>query len=129
LEVDPLVDITNKKLVTVRALLGSLFALILTLPFGFKDFSDFFATIHTIQQNTSQADSNQGGSGGLDKGLMLLLPFILGFSTSLVLSILNRLIDVVQTFFGVNPKSQLSSVNPKSPSSSVDPNPPLSKSP
>src|SRR5262249_10981146 len=35
-------------------------------------------------------------------GLFLLLPFLLGFSTPLVLSILNRWIESIQTFFGIS---------------------------
>jgi hypothetical protein len=34
------------------------------------------------------------------QAIMLLLPFVLGFSTSLVIMILNRLLDAVQAFFG-----------------------------
>ncbi len=32
--------------------------------------------------------------------MLLLLPFVLGFSTSLVIMILNRLVGAVQAFFG-----------------------------
>jgi hypothetical protein len=32
--------------------------------------------------------------------VMLLLPFILGFSTSLVIFVLNQMLEAVQTFFG-----------------------------
>jgi hypothetical protein len=34
--------------------------------------------------------------------MLLLLPFIVGFSTSLVVVIMNRLVDGVQAFFGRN---------------------------
>jgi hypothetical protein len=89
LHVDPLVDVTNKQLVMIRAGLGALFALILTLPFGFVAFQAFYRSVQT------------GGPFEQKDALTLLMPFLLGFSTSLVLSVLNRLIESVQTFFGV----------------------------
>jgi hypothetical protein len=36
----------------------------------------------------------------LERAIMLLLPFILGFSTTLVIMILNRFVEAVQSFFG-----------------------------
>jgi hypothetical protein len=35
------------------------------------------------------------------RGIQLLIPFLLGFSTSLVMSILNRMIKGVETTFGI----------------------------
>jgi hypothetical protein len=42
----------------------------------------------------------------LKPAIFLLLPFVLGFSTSLVIMILNRLVGGVQAFFG---KTEMSS--------------------
>ena len=44
-----------------------------------------------------------GSSQGADltkQAVMLLLPFVLGFSTSLVIMLLNQFIEGVQAFFG-----------------------------
>jgi hypothetical protein len=91
-------DITNRRLMLLRITLGALFGLVLTLPFGFVGFVQFIAGILGQQQNlppefgTSTTITSQA--------LLLLLPFILGFSTPLVIMILNRLVDSVQAFFG-----------------------------
>jgi hypothetical protein len=94
-------DLTNRRLMVMRIVLGALFALILTLPFGFPGFVEFCKEIAKI-----------GAAGAIDTGgkpdpsvlsqqaVLLLLPFILGFSTSLVIMILNQFIEGVQAFFG-----------------------------
>lgn len=90
-------DITNRKLMWLRVTLGALFAVILTLPFGgFEAFTSFIENLlfrHTYFET--------GGSTSVGKqGLLLVLPFVLGFSTPLVITILNRFVDAAQTFFG-----------------------------
>lgn len=88
-------DLTNRRLMLLRITLGALFGLVLTLPFGFAQFIEFIRFI-----------LNGPPEGGVDAGkltvqaVLLLLPFILGFSTSLVIMALNRLMDAVQAFFG-----------------------------
>lgn len=83
-------DLSNRTLMLLRIILGALFGLVLTLPFGFLGFVGF------VQ------DIAKGGSlpSVTTQTMLLLLPFILGFSTSLVIMILNRLVDGVQAFFG-----------------------------
>jgi hypothetical protein len=94
---DTTFDLSNQRLMVLRIALGALFGLVLTLPFGFQYFFDFVAAIHSAQPSVlSGADSKTLTT----QALSLLLPFVLGFSTSLVLMILNRLIDAVQAFFG-----------------------------
>jgi len=85
-------DLTNKRLMILRIALGALFALVLTLPFGLGGFATF---TRSIVVGTLDADAQLSS-----QAIMLLLPFILGFSTSLVIMILNRLLDAVQAFFG-----------------------------
>src|SRR5713226_4699478 len=112
-----------------------LFAVILTLPFGFQAFQRFSQSLSAVASPNTQSTpspntqvpqaSNSGGStpsnsGGstpslstpvppadLRDGLMLLLPFILGFSTPLVLSVLNRFVQSAQSFFGVQTTTPL----------------------
>jgi hypothetical protein len=91
-------DLTNRKLMILRITLGALFALVLSLPFGFDGFMQFIEGI-----STGQVPAGQGSPQNLalsSRAMLLLLPFILGFSTSLVIMILNRLVDAVQAFFG-----------------------------
>jgi hypothetical protein len=98
IQVDPTVDVVSSGLVSMRVVLGMLFSVILTLPFGFEAFERF--AIGLSPGNTPRAPAN------LSDGLMLLLPFILGFSTPLVLSILNKFVQSAQTFFGVQQRPQ-----------------------
>jgi hypothetical protein len=90
IQVDPTVDVTDRDSTMFRVLLGALFSVILTLPFGFPTFEEFLKSLKNVDPKD---------------GALLLMPFLFGFSTSLVLTILNRLVDAVQTFFGVNTKS------------------------
>jgi len=87
---DATFDLTNARLMCLRIILGALFGLVLALPFGFRDFVIFCAELKSGSANASFTM----------QAVMLLLPFVLGFSTSLVIMILNRLVEAVQTFFG-----------------------------
>ena len=83
-------DLLNARLINLRVALGALFALVLTLPFGLNGFISFVTAISTGTTANLSAAS----------GLMLVLPFLLGFSTSLVIMILNRMLEAAQSFFG-----------------------------
>jgi hypothetical protein len=90
IQVDPKVDLTSRTLVTMRLILGALFAVILSVPFGYESFYKFGHNFLMSNQSMEMRDS-----------LLLILPFTLGFSTPLALSILGRLIQSVRTFFGL----------------------------
>ncbi|WP_031361443.1 hypothetical protein [Caballeronia sordidicola] len=86
-------DLTSTRLLTVRFIIGALFGLVMSLPFGHEKFVAFGEElVH------SRALSN---TDAFEQALFLLLPFLLGFSTTLVIFILNRLVDGVQTLFGL----------------------------
>jgi hypothetical protein len=89
---DATFDITDTKLIALRVVLGALFGVVLTLPFGYGPFVEFIKELHS----PSPIVSDQLAL----KSLLLLLPFVLGFSTSLVIMILNQFVEAVQTFFG-----------------------------
>ena len=89
-------DLTNQRLVSLRISLGALFGLVLTLPFGFEGFVQFLDAVVMGQKEPTQPSQIDVTT----QAIMLLLPFILGFSTSLVILILNRLVEAVQGFFG-----------------------------
>jgi hypothetical protein len=95
IQVDPTVDVISLPLVMMRVVLGALFAVILALPFGYQSFQKFGQNLFVPNSTVD-----------LSEGLLLLLPFILGFSTPLVLSILNRFVQSAQTFFGVREQSE-----------------------
>jgi hypothetical protein len=88
---DATFDLTNHRLIILRITLGALFGVVLTLPFGFKDFLDFVGDLRSGNVNTT---------GVATQSILLLLPFILGFSTPLVIMILNQFVEAVQSFFG-----------------------------
>ena len=90
---DATFDLTNTKLLALRISLGALFGIVLTLPFGFESFKAFLTELIQGQKPGAQGDIFQAAA-------MLLMPFVLGFSTSLVILVLNQLVDAVQTFFG-----------------------------
>jgi hypothetical protein len=85
-------DLMNTRLMFLRITLGSLFGLILALPFAIDDFVKFLANTIVIRREANPDIMRQA--------VMMVSPFILGFSTSLVILILNRFVDGVQGFFG-----------------------------
>ena len=104
IQVDPKVDLTSRTLVTMRLILGALFAVILAVPFGYQSFYKFGHDSLISNQSMQMSDS-----------LLLLLPFTLGFSTPLALAILGRLVQGVTTFFGLRGlEPQLSGTAPAS---------------
>lgn len=89
-------DLTNKRLMVLRIVLGALFGLVLTLPFGFNDFQLFCQSI-LFGDVPAASKPNISVSS---QAIMLVLPFILGFSTTLVILVLNQVVQAVQVFFG-----------------------------
>jgi hypothetical protein len=87
-------DLTNKSLLAVRIVLGALFGVVLSIPFGFYSFITFCESI--ARGITAQSTANFS----LEGALPLLLPFVLGFSTSLVILVLNRFVESITVFFG-----------------------------
>ena len=85
-------DLSNTRLAFLRITLGALLGAVLTLPFGIDAFKQFaFLAANPTAPDDPSFDTS---------GLLLLMPFILGFSTSLVILVLNRLVEAVQGFFG-----------------------------
>ncbi len=97
LEKDITFDIGNKKLLTIRLIMGAIFGLILALPFGFDEFEQF----------VSQFTSKSGGAPpDATSAAMLLMPFVFGFSTTVVLMFINRVVDAVGVIFGKIPTTE-----------------------
>jgi len=73
-------ELTNWSLLAVRIVLGCLFGVVLSIPFGFHSFVSFCDSI--TRGSLDLGASNKIVGFGLQAAL-LLLPFVLGFSTSL----------------------------------------------
>jgi hypothetical protein len=86
LEKDITFNIGNKKLLTIRLILGAIFGLILALPFGFDEFEQF------VRQFTSNGAADPPDA---TSAAMLLMPFVFGFSTIVVLMFIDRVVDAV----------------------------------
>jgi hypothetical protein len=90
-------DLTNKSLLAVRIVLGSLFGVVLSIPVGFDSFVTFCESLAFGGSKVGAA--NNVVSFSL-QAVLLLLPFILGFSTSLVILVMNRFVESIAVFFG-----------------------------
>jgi len=86
-------DLANKSLLAVRIVLGSLFGVFLSMPFGFYSFVTFWESI-------AHGTPAPGAANFSFEAALLLLPFVLGFSTSLVILVLNRFVESITVFFG-----------------------------
>jgi hypothetical protein len=100
---DATFDLTNDKLIILRIVLGALFGTVLTLPFGDLSYLKFILEAGRTDLPPPGVETPK--TELLQQAIMLLLPFILGFSTNLVIMILNRFVEAVQSFFGRSPPS------------------------
>lgn len=85
------IDVTDKNILGVRVILGALFALLIALPIGGKSVLVVY-----------QAFLEEHPVPTLEDWIIALLPFTLGFSTTLVLAIFNRIIAGISTLFGIS---------------------------
>jgi hypothetical protein len=92
---DATFDLNNHRLLVMRITLGALFGIVLGLPFGFPYFLFFLGELVGPTQRPGQADA-------IAQAMWLVAPFVFGFSTPLVIMILNRFVDAIQAFFGKN---------------------------
>jgi hypothetical protein len=89
---DATFDLANQSLLAVRIVLGALFGVVLSIPFGFYSFITFCDSI--------RGTPALGVAKFSLEGALLLLPFVLGFSTSLVILVLNNFVESITVFFG-----------------------------
>jgi hypothetical protein len=89
-------DLTNKRLMNLRVVLGALFGLVLAVPFGFGAFVKFGSDVRSI----AALPGSMLDTDTLRQAVLLLLPFVLGFGTSLVLSFLNRIAEAIDVILG-----------------------------
>jgi hypothetical protein len=110
IQADATFDISSKALVQIRMVLGGLFGSVVSLPFGYGSFSTFVEQLVTAPAAIEPS-----------QGAMLLLPFLLGFSTSLVLAMLGRLVAGVETVLGIQRPDSARPNNPGQPPSASAP--------
>jgi hypothetical protein len=84
-------EITDVNVLKIRIILGALFAFILGLSVTFPALNN----IYDVLSNRNYAPTTKDIA-------IILVPFLLGFSTNLVLAILDRLVEAVRTFFGIS---------------------------
>ena len=81
-------------MIHIRVVLGALFGLLLSLPSSRTAFVEFTRKATTLNPETAtQTDL-------LKDGIFLLLPFLCGFSTVFVLTVLNKVIAAFNSFLG-----------------------------
>ena len=85
------VDLSDESILSVRVILGALFALLIALPIGGKCTAivyDAFTEDHPIPT--------------IEDWIIVLVPFMFGFSTTLVLAIFSRIIGGISALFGIS---------------------------
>jgi hypothetical protein len=85
------VDITDLNVLRMRIILGSLFAFVIGLPLSLQALNNVSNLLFDSSAKPTAADF-----------AFILAPFLLGFSTNLVLAILSRGVASIQTFFGIS---------------------------
>jgi hypothetical protein len=89
-------DVTDKSILKIRIILGCLFGSLIGIPFAtmaLDKIEDIFYPLSGVKATLSASDF-----------ALMILPFMVGFSTNLVLAILERCIDSIRTFFGIGTK-------------------------
>jgi hypothetical protein len=84
------IDVTDRNSLSIRVLLGTLFAVLLGLPFA------------VISLNGLGNVYWKGDPPGESTLAVIFIPFIAGFSTNLVLVILRKFVLAIETFFGLS---------------------------
>jgi hypothetical protein len=94
------IDLTDANLITTRIVVGILFAFILGYPVYHDKLHELILGLH--QSGAENGQGGTGSSGNLAVDLaVILLPFILGFSTTLVLGVMERFVATVGSLFGL----------------------------
>lgn len=86
------VDLTDQNFLRTRIILGILFAFLFGLPFSYESLTRITYTFASMPGDS--------GSTGIEKFPILLAPFLMGFSTNLVLLVMERLVISVRALFG-----------------------------
>lgn len=90
------IDLTDVNLITTRIVVGILFSFILALPVY-----QYHSYLHKLISGAAEVSSTNNSDILQNMGLTLL-PFVLGFSTSLVLGIMERFVSAIGSLFGIS---------------------------
>jgi len=90
-------DLTDRNFLKIRIVLGALFGFLFGLPIAHM-------ALHFLFDGIESYDPNKIGISTQNISLMIT-PFLIGFSTNLVLVLFSKLIAAIQGLFGVNAHS------------------------
>lgn len=87
------IDITDTNFVNARLVIGILFSFLLGLPFS-------SASLRFVLDKMYEGTKNLDFS--TEELAMMVIPFVMGFSTNLVLLILERIVTAIKSVFGIS---------------------------
>jgi hypothetical protein len=87
----PAIDVTGQNILSIRVTLGALFALLIALPIGGRSILVVYQAFLASRPIPTVED-----------WIIVLVPFMFGFSTTLVLAIFNRIITGISALFGIS---------------------------
>ena len=94
-------DLTNRNLMTIRIVLGAVFAFLFGVPIS-------YVGLEAMRKSFELANTTPDSASSVPDAAtytLIVAPFLFGFSTSLVLALLSRLLDSIKTFFGISKSS------------------------
>jgi hypothetical protein len=92
-----LVDVTDRNFLRTRILLGALFGFLLGLPFTNIALSSIYLLLFSGGETPNMPTPSSIA--------IMLTPFVIGFSTNLVIVVLGRIVITIETFFGIPSKA------------------------
>ena len=92
-----LADITDRNFLKIRIILGALFGFLLGLPIAHPALH----IIYMSMNNPPAKGELMPDDVSAQSIALMVMPFLIGFSTNLVLVILSRFISSIQTVFGI----------------------------
>jgi hypothetical protein len=99
-EISPqLADITDRNFLKIRIILGALFGFLLGLPLAHAALAAIYFSVTFTNHYIDSKFLPAGVS--VESVAWMVTPFLIGFSTNLVLVIFSRFISVIQTLFGI----------------------------
>jgi hypothetical protein len=105
-----IVDLTDRNFLSIRVILGTLFAVLLGLPFLSKSLTGISSAITQgfveYSGSNPSSDTAAAHAGGGDFSsltlIYMMIPFVVGYSTNLVIVILSRFVIAIESFFGLS---------------------------
>jgi hypothetical protein len=86
-----LVDITDRRVLQSRILLGALFGFLFGLPLA-----------NSAMKEVNDALFKEDYTLNVSSLTVVFIPFLVGFSTNLVLTILDRFVAAIRSLFGIS---------------------------